>query len=80
MTFTSRPNPRPNAIIFALCAFLAGCSPHPWVKPYEQDALNDPLLRFKTDPLIDQRREKSIAIRQGARGAAGVPGDGCKCE
>lgn len=68
------------AIVIAGCAIAAGCAQNPWVKPYERDALNDPLLNTQSDSLPGRQRENAIAVRQGARGAVGLPGDGCGCD
>lgn len=74
-----------KAILFAStiigwAMLSAGCAANPWVKPYERDALNDPLLTSQDASLVDRRREAAIAVRQGARGAVGLPGDGCGCD
>lgn len=74
-----------TAILFAStimgwAMLSAGCAANPWVKPYERDALNDPLLNAQDHSLVDRQREAAIAVHQGARGAVGLPGDGCGCD
>lgn len=64
----------------ALTVLLNACAAHPWVKPYERDALSDPLLNFRTDALADQQRDKAAEVNRGARGALGLAGDGCGCD
>ena len=60
---------------------LAGCSSvEPWVRPYEREALADPIMLPSRVPLVDQHRQHVFEVREGARGASGVAkGGGCGC-
>jgi hypothetical protein len=66
-------------VLFA-AALLCGCSPiQPWVKPYEREALADPIMSFSRDALPAKNLEHARDVREGARGATGVQGGGCGC-
>lgn len=70
--------------LILLCAVqLAGCTqlqlPTPWVKPYEREALADPIMKLSADPLSAKHIEHVHVVREGARGATGVEGGGCGC-
>jgi len=65
---------------FAAATLLSGCAaPQPWVKPYEREALSDPIMAFSRGALADKHREHVFNVREGARGATGVQGGGCGC-
>ena len=73
-----------NRVLMFLCvALLAGCAqlhlPQPWVKPYEREALADPIMQFSADPLSAKHLEHVHDVREAARGATGVEGGGCGC-
>ena len=82
-----------RAVLFvAATGLLSGCStwgsvslpslpnmPEPWVKPYEREALADPIMQFAGDPLSGKHLEHVHDVREGARGATGVEGGGCGC-
>lgn len=65
----------------ALFAFAAaGCAAlKPSVKPYERDALADPLMSFSRDPLSEKYLQHVYDVREAARGASGGQGGGCGC-
>ena len=46
----------------------------PWVKPYERERLGDPIMKLSRDALPDKHFEHVRVVREGARGATGVPG------
>jgi hypothetical protein len=58
---------------------LGGCAVQPWVKPYEREALADPIMNLQRSTLIGQHRDHVYDVREGARGATGVQGTGCGC-
>ena len=70
---------RASLALALACSALGGCAVQPWVKPYEREHLADPLMQFSRDALPDAHREHIHAVREGARGAAGVQGGGCGC-
>jgi len=72
---------RAAALIALLGAtLLCGCSPiEPWVKPYEREALADPIMNVSRDALPAKHLEHTRDVREGARGATGVQGGGCGC-
>ena len=82
------PADRPSRIrgaclipVLAIAALLGGCAaPQPWVKPYEREALSDPIMRFNRDSLAAKHSEHVRDIREAARGATGVQGGGCGCK
>ena len=58
---------------------LGACAVKPWVRPYEREALADPLMSFSQDPLADGARTHVFEVREGARGAGQSHGGGCGC-
>jgi len=78
-----------RVVLILLCAVqLCGCAqwqmptlqaPQPWVKPYEREALADPIMKFSADPLSAKHFEHVHTVREAARGATGVEGGGCGC-
>ncbi len=58
---------------------LSACAVQPWVRPYEREALADPLMSFSQDPLADGARTHVFEVREGARGAGQSHGGGCGC-
>ena len=69
-------------IAFALgCAFaLSACGNiEPWVKPYEREALADPIMSFDSNPVSSSYTHHVFEAREGARGALGSAGGGCGC-
>lgn len=72
----------PRLLLACAAAVLAtGCAmPQPWVKPYEREALADPIMRSTRNALAAKHSEHVRDIREGARGATGVQGGGCGCK
>ena len=69
-------------IAFALgCALaLSACGNiEPWVKPYEREALADPIMSFDSNPVSTSYTHHVFEAREGARGALGSAGGGCGC-
>ena len=62
-----------------LVLLISACAREPWVKPYEREALSDPLMSFSPDPLADATRNHVFEVREGARGAGQWQGGGCGC-
>jgi Domain of unknown function (DUF4266) len=51
----------------------------PWVKPYERQALADPIMSFDANPVSTAYLDHVFDAREGARGANGSAGGGCGC-
>jgi hypothetical protein len=51
----------------------------PWVKPYERQALADPIMSFDPNPVSSAYTDHVFEAREGARGALGGSGGGCGC-
>ena len=74
-----RPRPLVAAIVLAAMT-LAGCGDlQPWVKPYERQALADPIMAFDANPVSTAYMDHVFEAREGARGALGSAGGGCGC-
>jgi Domain of unknown function (DUF4266) len=68
------------AAIGALLLALTGCGNiEPWVKPYERQALADPIMSFNANPVSSSYIDHVHDAREGARGATGGGGGGCGC-
>jgi hypothetical protein len=68
------------AAIGTLLFALAGCGNiEPWVKPYERQALADPIMSFDANPVSSAYIDHVYEAREGARGALGGSGGGCGC-
>jgi len=68
-----------NRIVLAfgcVVLLLVGCSR---VKPYEREALADPIMSFNRDPLSDQYLNHVYDVREAARGATTTDSGGCGC-
>jgi len=65
--------------VLATLIFLSGCGIEPWVKPYEREALADPIMSLSRDPVADSYRQHVYDTREGARGAGISQGGGCGC-
>ena len=64
----------------ALAVALTGCGNiEPWVKPYERQALADPIMSFDPNPISTAYLDHVFEAREGARGAQGSAGGGCGC-
>ena len=65
-------------LVMALAA--TGCGNiEPWVKPYERQALADPIMSFDPNPVSSSYIDHVFDAREGARGANGAAGGGCGC-
>jgi hypothetical protein len=64
-----------------VCAvLLSGCGNiEPWVKPYERQALADPIMALDANPVSSAYMDHVYEAREGARGALGSAGGGCGC-
>ena len=63
-----------------IVAGLTGCSNiEPWVKPYERDALADPIMALDGDPVSVSYIQHVYEAREGAKGGEGAVGGGCGC-
>ncbi len=59
---------------------LSACGPvEPWVKPYERDALADPIMALDADAISSSYIQHVYEAREGARGGEGASGGGCGC-
>lgn len=73
---------RPARLLAVAIALLGatGCSGvEPWVKPYEREALADPIMAWDRDPVSTAYMNHVYDSREGARGASGASGGGCGC-
>ena len=63
-----------------VAAGLSGCGNiEPWVKPYERDALADPIMALDGDPVSVAYIQHVYEAREGAKGGEGAVGGGCGC-
>jgi hypothetical protein len=69
-------NKRVTLSLICVVVLLAGCSR---VKPYEREALADPIMSFNRDPLSDQYLNHVYDVREAARGATTTDSGGCGC-
>jgi hypothetical protein len=66
--------------LLATAFVLTGCGNiEPWVKPYERQALADPIMSFDANPVSTAYLDHVFDAREGARGANGSAGGGCGC-
>jgi hypothetical protein len=71
---------RRNGAIAAALLLLSACGNiEPWVKPYEREALADPIMSFDANPVSTAYTHHVFEAREGARGALGSAGGGCGC-
>lgn len=66
------------ALIIALLP-LSGCGLTPWVKPYERQALADPLMSMDNTPSASPFKQHMLHSREAARGGETGGGGGCGC-
>ena len=66
--------------ISLVSVLVAGCAIKPWVKPYEREALADPIMGFSTDGGTEKFRQHVLEVLQGAQGAELSQGGGCGCK
>ena len=90
-SLASVPSPQPLAAakahraarallaITTLAALSACGNIEPWVKPYERQALADPIMSFDPHPVSTSYMHHVFEAREGARGALGSAGGGCGC-
>lgn len=67
------------AAALALLALSACGNIEPWVKPYERQALADPIMSLDPNPVSSAYIDHVYEAREGARGALGSSGGGCGC-
>ncbi len=65
--------------LLLIVLLLGACATEPWVRPYEREALADPLMSFSQDPIADNVRTHVLEVREGACGAGESHGGGCGC-
>jgi hypothetical protein len=71
---------RRAAVLASLALALSACGNiEPWVKPYERQALADPIMSFGANPVSSAYIDLVHDAREGARGATGGGGGGCGC-
>ena len=69
-----------GAMLLAAALVTTGCGNiEPWVKPYERQALADPIMAFDPNPVSASYLDHVYEAREGARGALGSAGGGCGC-
>lgn len=68
------------AFLIGLAFALSACGNiEPWVKPYERQALADPIMSFDPNPVSTAYLDHVFEAREGSRGAVGSAGGGCGC-
>ena len=78
--YSLQPVARRSIAALAAMFALAGCGNiEPWVKPYEREALADPIMSFDSNPISTSYMHHVFEAREGARGALGSAGGGCGC-
>jgi hypothetical protein len=66
--------------LIACAVLLSACGNiEPWVKPYERQALADPIMALDANPVSSAYMDHVYEAREGARGALGSAGGGCGC-
>lgn len=71
---------RQAVVTVGLLAGLTACGNiEPWVKPYERQALADPIMANNPNPVSSAYMDHVFEAREGARGALGGGGGGCGC-
>jgi len=74
------PVARRTGVAIATLVLLSACGNiEPWVKPYEREALADPIMSFDANPISTSYMHHVFEAREGARGALGSAGGGCGC-
>ncbi|MFN3714844.1 MAG: DUF4266 domain-containing protein [Alcanivoracaceae bacterium] len=66
-------------LLLASLVLIAGCTPTPWIKPYERARLADPVMAMDRHPAASSYMHHVHQAREGARGAEGGSGGGCGC-
>lgn len=67
------------ALTAAVMTLSACGNIEPWVKPYERQALADPIMALDPNPISTAYTHHVFEAREGARGALGSAGGGCGC-
>lgn len=75
----ARSSLRAGALACISLALTACGNIEPWVKPYEREALADPIMMFDANPVSTAYTHHVYEAREGARGALGSAGGGCGC-
>lgn len=77
----SKKKRRGSIALAVLCVLtLSACGNiEPWVKPYERQALADPIMALDPNPISTAYTHHVFEAREGARGALGSAGGGCGC-
>jgi hypothetical protein len=70
---------RALAAVSVVLALSACGNIEPWVKPYERQALADPIMSLDPHPVSTSYLHHVYEAREGARGALGGAGGGCGC-
>ncbi|MGH8185614.1 MAG: DUF4266 domain-containing protein [Steroidobacteraceae bacterium] len=65
--------------VLCVVALSACGNIEPWVKPYERQALADPIMSLDPNPISTAYTHHVFEAREGARGALGSAGGGCGC-
>lgn len=65
--------------ILLVVLMLGACAREPWVKPYEREALAEPLMSFYPDPISEAYMMHVYEVREAARGGNRSQGGGCGC-
>ena len=69
-----------TGMLIVAAVVMSGCGNiEPWVKPYERQALADPIMSFDANPVSTAYLDHVFDAREGARGANGSSGGGCGC-
>ncbi|NRB39107.1 MAG: DUF4266 domain-containing protein [Pseudomonadales bacterium] len=72
-------NTRHVLILLILLHGLTACGISPWVKPYERQALADPLMSMDNTPAASPFKQHMLHSREAARGGEIGGGGGCGC-
>ncbi len=79
MCLAASGSTRCAAAALVMFALSACGNIEPWVKPYERQALADPIMSFDLNPVSSAYIDHVYEAREGARGALGSSGGGCGC-
>jgi len=71
---------RQIVFVATIALALSGCAMDPWVKPYEREALADPIMAFSPDSGTEKFRAHVFDVLQGSPGAELSQGGGCGCK
>lgn len=59
--------------------FLSGCATQPWVKPFDREYINHPLMQVIKNPADTRFTHHVRETREAARGAVPLTGGSCGC-